>query len=153
VQRLIGCVREVRFRVVLSMIYACGLSVGEAVGLEVRDMQPKQNRFHVSRGMGAKDRFLPASGVSFAMLRNWWRQHRHPRLLFPGAGRGWREHRVHPSGPANAGTAAQPMSIGSIQQCVRVARAAAGLKDEVHVHTLRHYLDSRTMLSRGCVLR
>jgi site-specific recombinase XerD len=44
------------------------------------------------------------------------------------------------------------MSIGSIQQCVRVARAAAGLKDEVHVHMLRHYLDPRTMLSRGCVL-
>jgi integrase len=125
---------------------------GEAVGLEVRDMQPKQTRIHVRRGKGAKDRFVPATGETFALLRKWWLQHLHPRLLFPGVGRGWREHRAHPSGPANAGTADQPMSIGSIQQCVRVARAAAGLKDEVHVHMLRHYLDPRTMLSRGCVL-
>lgn len=152
VQRLIGCVREERFRVVLTLIYACGLRVGEAVGLEVRDMQPKQNRIHVRRGKGAKDRFVPATGETFAMLRKWWRQHRHPRLLFPGAGRGWREHRVHPSGPANAGTAAQPMSIGSIQQCVRVARAAAGLKDEVHVHTLRHSYATH-LLEAGVNLR
>jgi site-specific recombinase XerD len=30
------------------------------------------------------------------------------------------------------------MSTSSIQLCVRIARAAAGLKDDVHVHTLRH---------------
>lgn len=72
------------------------------------------------------------------MLRTWWREHRHPRLLFPGLGRGWRQHRANPTGPANAGQADQRMSTSSIQLCVRIARAAAGLKDDVHVHTLRH---------------
>jgi integrase/recombinase XerD len=120
VQRLIGCVREERFRVILILIYACGLRVGEAVGLVVRDMQPRQNRIHIRSGKGAKDRFVPATEETFAMLRKWWPQHRHPRLLFPGVGRGWREHGANPSGPANAGSADQPMSIGSIQQCVRV---------------------------------
>jgi integrase/recombinase XerD len=120
VQRLIGCVREERFRVILILIYACGLRVGEAVGLVVRDMQPRQNRIHIRSGKGAKDRFVPATEETFAMLRKWWPQHRHPRLLFPGVGRGWCEHGANPSGPANAGSADQPMSIGSIQQCVRV---------------------------------
>ncbi len=138
VQRLIGGVREDRFRVILTVIYGCGLRIGEAVALEVRDMQPAQNRIHIRSGKGAKDRFVPATAEIFTLLRQWWRQHRHPRLLFPAVGRGWREHRANPSGPANAGTSDQPMSIGSIQQCVRIARAAAGLKPEVHVHTLRH---------------
>jgi integrase/recombinase XerD len=152
VQRLIGCVREERFRVILTLIYGCGLRIGEAVGLEIRDMQPKQNRIHVRAGKGAKDRFVPATDEIFALLRQWWRRHRHPRLLFPGVGRGWREHRVRPSGPENAGQAEQPMSIGSIQQCVRIARAAAGLKPEVHVHTLRHSYATH-LLEAGVNLR
>ena len=135
VQRLIGVVREARFRVVLTVIYGCGLRIGEAVALEVRDMQPQQHRILIRGGKGRKDRFVPATDELFAVLRTWWRQHRHPRLLFPGVGRGWREHPV--SRPGNSG-AEGPMSIGSIQQCVRIARAAAGLKPEVHVHTLRH---------------
>ncbi len=138
VKRLIGCVREPRFRVVLTVIYGCGLRITEAINLEVRDMQPQQNRIHIRGGKGGKDRFVPATAELFAMLRTWWREHRHPRLLFPGVGRGWREHRVNPLGPDHAGKADQPMSTGSIQLCVRVARAAAGLKPEVHVHTLRH---------------
>ena len=138
VKRLIGCVRERRFRVVLTLIYACGLRITEAINLEVRDMQPQQNRIHIRGGKGGKDRFVPATAERFAMLRTWWREHRHLRLLFPGVGRGWREHRVNPMAPEHAGKADQPMSTGSIQLCVRVARAAAGLKPEVHVHTLRH---------------
>jgi site-specific recombinase XerD len=152
VQRLIRCVREDRFRVVLTLIYACGLRVGEAVRLEVRDMQPKQNRIHVRCGKGAKDRFVPATGEIFAILRKWWPQHRHPRLLFPGVGSGWRQYRSDPSGPDNAGSADQPMSVSSIQLCVRVARAAAGLKDEVHVHTLRHSYATH-LLEAGVNLR
>jgi integrase/recombinase XerD len=83
-----------------------------------------------------KDRFVPATDELFAVLRTWWRQHHHPRLLFPGVGRGWREHQV--TRPAKAAVADRSMSLNSIQQCVRIARAAAGLKPEVHVHTLRH---------------
>jgi site-specific recombinase XerD len=40
VQRLIGGVREDRFRVILTVIYGCGLRIGEAVALEVRDTPP-----------------------------------------------------------------------------------------------------------------
>ena len=152
VQRLIGCVREPRFRVALTVIYACGLRITEAINLEVRDMQPAQNRIHVRAGKGGKDRFVPATAELFAMLRTWWREHRHPRFLFPGIGRGWREHRANPMGTDHAGRADQPMSTGSIQLCVRVARAAAGLKDEVHVHTLRHSYATH-LLEKGVSIR
>ena len=152
VHRLIAQVREERFRVVLTLIYACGLRIGEAVALEVRDLQAAQHRLHVRGGKGQKDRFVPVADATFDLLRTWWKHHRHPRLLFPAVGRGWREHRVNPSGPANAGLADAPMSISSIQLCVRVARAGAGLKPEVHVHTLRHSYATH-LLEAGVSLR
>ena len=39
VARLFAVIREERFRVVLRLIYACGLRVGEAVNLEVGDLR------------------------------------------------------------------------------------------------------------------
>ena len=123
VARLIGAVREDRFKVVLTLIYGCGLRLGEALALEVRDIPKGQRRIHIRGGKGLKDRFVPLPEGLRRMLQQWWLQHRHPRLLFPGVGRGWREHRRFPSGPANAGRNDQTMSEGSVQLCVRVARA------------------------------
>ena len=39
VQRVLGAVRERRFAMILRLIYGCGLRIGEAVKLEVRDIQ------------------------------------------------------------------------------------------------------------------
>lgn len=152
VARLIGAVREDRFKVVLTLIYGCGLRLGEALALEVRDIPKGQRRIHIRGGKGLKDRFVPLPEGLRRMLQQWWLQHRHPRLLFPGVGRGWREHRRFPSGPANAGRNDQTMSEGSVQLCVRVARAAAGLPEEVHVHTLRHSYATH-LLEDGVSLR
>lgn len=152
VHRLISQIREDRFRVVLTLIYACGLRIGEAVALEIRDLQPAQHRLLVRGGKGQKDRFVPVADVMFALLRTWWKQHRHPRLLFPGLGRGWREHRMNPNGLTNAGPVDAAMSRSSVQLCVRVARAGAGLKPDVHVHTLRHSYATH-LLEDGVSLR
>jgi hypothetical protein len=43
-------------------------------------------------------------------------------------------------------SAVEPMGVGSIQHCMRLVVAAAGLPKGTCVHTLRHYLDCRTML-------
>jgi integrase/recombinase XerD len=139
-------------RVALTLIYVCGLRITEAVSLEVRDMQPQQNRILIRGGKGRKDRFVPATKETFAMLRTWWLEHRHPRFIFPGVGRGWRQHRANPTSPENAGQADQRMSTSSIQLCVRIARAAVGLKDDVHVHTLRHSYATH-LLEAGVNLR
>lgn len=138
VAQLLAAVREDRFKVILTLIYGCGLRLGEALALEVRDIPKGQRRLHIRSGKGQKDRFVPLPEGLRRMLQQWWLQHRHPRLIFPGVGRGWREHRRLPSGSDFAARNPQSMSEGSVQLCVRVARAAAGLPAEVHVHTLRH---------------
>ena len=134
VARLFGVIREERFRVVLRLIYGCGLRVGEAVNLEVGDLRGGQ-RVHIRQAKGNKDRFVPLPGWLLTDLRRWWKTHRHPRWIFPGVGRGWRAGSV---GTAALATAVEPMSIPSIQHCMRLAVAAAQLPQGTCLHTLRH---------------
>jgi len=134
VERLFGVVREERFIVVLRFIYACGLRIGEAVTIEVGDLRGGE-RVHVRGGKGNKDRYTPLPLAMAEELRAWWKTHRHPRWIFPGVGRGWRDGA---SSMATLAQAVEPMGVGSIQHCVRMAVAQAGLPKGTCVHTLRH---------------
>lgn len=132
VAALWNAAREDRFRVVLRLIYGCGLRIGEAVRLEVNDIQQGQ-RLRIRQAKGNKDRYVPLPRAMYLELRQWWLQHKHPRLLFPGLGRGWKENRHAAMAQADA-----PMSVSSVQLCFRTLVAVTGLPKETCVHTLRH---------------
>jgi integrase/recombinase XerD len=147
VRRVLGVLKEERFRVVLQLIYSCGLRVGEAVKLEVRDIHSAQHRLHIRQAKGGKDRSVPLAEAMLATLRNFWKSHRHPKLLFPAVGRGWRERAIEPSSKADG-----PMSVSSIQHCFRLACAQAGIKLPATPHTLRHSYATH-LLEEGISLR
>jgi integrase/recombinase XerD len=147
VRRLLGVIKEERFRTILQLIYACGLRVGEAVSLAVTDIHAAQERIHVREAKGGRDRFVPLSPFMLERLRGFWKTHRHPRLLFPGVGRGWRERASERSASAN-----EPMSVSSIQHCFRLACAEAGIKVKATPHTLRHSYATH-LLEEGVSLR
>ena len=147
VRRVLAAVHEPRFRVILQLIYACGLRVGEAASLCVRDIHAAESRIHIREAKGGKDRYVPLSVTMLTSLREFWKTHRHPKLIFPAVCRGWRERATQRS--AGAG---QAMSISSIQHCFRLARAAAGIKVEATVHTLRHSYATH-LLEEGVSLR
>ena len=149
VARLFRVLRELRFRVVLRLIYACGLRVSEAVSLEVTDIKRDGPRLHLCRAKGNKDRLVPLPLWAYRELQDYWRTHRHPRWVFPGVGRGWRET---PGGIERLGHAVEPMGVGSIQHCVRLARVDARLPASTHVHTLRHSYATH-LLEEGVSIR
>lgn len=151
VARLFGAIREERFRVILRLIYACGLRVGEAAGLEVTAIKRDGPRLHVRGAKGGKDRLVPLPQWCYRELQEFWRTHRHPRWVFPGVGRGWRDG-AQGTAPAKLALAAEPMGVGSIQHCVRLARADARLPDTTHVHTLRHSYATH-LLEEGVSIR
>ena len=134
VQRLFATVREARFRTLFRLIYACGLRIGEAVTLEVQDLR-EPGRLHLRETKGNKERHVPLPPVMLQELRALWKTHRHPRWIFPGVGRGWREQ---PEQVARLGHAAEPLGVGSVQHCLRLIRAEAQLPKDTVVHTLRH---------------
>lgn len=148
VARLFAVLREERFRVVLRFIYACGLRIGEAVNVEVGDLRGGE-RVHVRQAKGNKDRYVPLPEAMLHELRAFWKTHRHPRWIFPGVGRGWRDG---VSSIATLARAAEPMGVGSIQHCVRLAVAEAGLPPGTCVHTLRHSYATH-LLEEGVSIR
>lgn len=126
VARLFAVVREPRFRTLLRLIYACGLRISEAVTLEVQDLR-EPGRVHIREAKGNKERYVPLPPAMLQELRAFWKTHRHPRWIFPGVGRGWREQ---PARLAQLGRAVEPLGVGSVQHCLRLARAQAGLPPE-----------------------
>jgi len=139
VAAVLGAVREPRIGVCLELIYHCGLRVGEAVRVELRDLHESRTehpRLHVRCGKGGGDRFVPMSPRMVERLRQWWRQHQHPTWLFPGPGTGWRERGL--TATAAAARATAPLSVSAVQNTFRLARAQSGINPAATPHTLRH---------------
>lgn len=138
VHALLAAIIEPRFRTVLALMYHCGLRVGEAVTLEVRDIHGRGTppRLHIRNGKGGKDRFVPIAPVMVEELRRWWSTHRNRVFLFPSPGRGWADRTESLSQSMSRATT--NMSVSSVQMAYRLARAASGVNSASTTHSLRH---------------
>jgi integrase/recombinase XerD len=128
VRRILAAVPALDHRVALLTIYSCGLRLGEGLRLEVRDIDAQRMLLHIRAGKGNQDRYVPLPQRTLLLLREQWKSHRHPVLLFPAKGY---------SG-LGARTATQPTSRTTLQRAFRLALQASGVKKQAHVHTLRH---------------
>ena len=133
VQRLIESADSPLHRVWLVMLYATGLRRQELVQLKVTDIDSARMLIHVHQGKGNEDRDIMLSPRLLEELREYWRRtnFKPKTYLFPGGGR--------------AHATDVPMSAKSVFHAVKHAAQRAGLKKQVHPHTLRHYAESRTM--------
>jgi len=128
VRRLLALVPALDHRVCLTTLYSCGLRLGEGVRLQVREIDSERMFLHLRGGKGNQDRYVPLPKRTLLLLREQWKSHRHPTLLFPAKGH---------SG-LGARTATEPMCRTTLQRAFRLALKASGIKKEAHVHTLRH---------------
>lgn len=158
VAHVLSHVRELRFAVPLRLIYLCGLRLSECLNVEVKDIQRATLRLHVRQGKGGKDRMVPLPQAALQDLEQWWRFHRHPRLLFPAMGRSWKatlqrgvaeRDRLQREQMHNA---EHPMSDSALQNAWRLALAASGEDKRAHIHTLRHSYATH-LLEEGVSLR
>jgi integrase len=127
-RRILTRVAALDHQVALVTIYSCGLRLGEALKLEVRDIDSQRMLVHIRGGKGNKDRYVPLPQRTLELLRKQWKSHRNPRLLFPAKGH---------SGQG-APTATEPMCRTTLQRAFRLGLKASGVKKDAHIHTLRH---------------
>ena len=83
IEHIIGKTRKLRYRVFLLTTYSMGLRLEEALSLQVSDIDAGLKRVHIRRGKGHKDRFVPLPDLTLRALRELWRKHQHPTLIFP----------------------------------------------------------------------
>jgi integrase/recombinase XerD len=142
VRQILGRIRLARYKVCLTTIYSCGLRLQEGTNLQIADIDSARHVIHVRHGKGAKDRYVPLPQRTLQLLRNYWKTHRNPMLLFPAEGR---NH-------IDLMKSTEPMSKSSVQDAFHAALKESGNNNRASVHTLRH-LWATHLLEAGINLR
>jgi integrase/recombinase XerD len=133
VARLIAAAANPKYQAALAVAYGAGLRASEVVTLKVGDIDSTRMTLRIEQGKGHKDRYAMLCPLLLEHLRAWWRfAHAKGKILdggwlFPG------------QNPIN------PMSTRQLNRLCHSAAEAAGIDKRVSMHTLRHYVASRTM--------
>jgi integrase/recombinase XerD len=144
VEALLDAAPDLRSRALLELLYASGLRVSEALGLDLEDLSLDGGYVRVI-GKGDKERLVPVGDVALDWLGRWLADAR-PELLAI--------HHVAPvrGGPLFVGDRGGRLARQQAFAMVRSAARKAGLPDRVSPHTLRHSFATH-LLEGGADLR
>ena len=122
-QQIVDATRVLSYRVFFFALYSMGLRLGEGLQLRVGDLDAGRMRVHVRDAKGNRDRLVPLPARTLEVLREFWKVHRNPVLLFPSRQKGL----------AGAASATTHMDRGGVQQALRQVTAQIGLKKELRL--------------------
>ena len=133
---VISLTRQLRYQVCFLTLYSMGLRLGEAISLQVGDIDAGLMQVHIRDAKGGKDRLVPLPQRTLLALRYYWRTHRHPRWLFPGKDN-------------------QPDSLmdrGGLQKAMKQVILECNIHKAISLHSLRHSYATH-LLEQGLDLR
>ena len=144
VEALLEAAPDVRARALLELLYAAGLRVSEALGLDREDLSTDGGFVRVI-GKGDKERLVPVGDIALDWLDRWLTEAR-PALLELA-------HVAPPrGGPLFLGDRGGRLARQQAFAIVKGAARAAGLPPAVSPHTLRHSFATH-LLEGGADLR
>jgi len=120
VKKMFDCIRNPKHRILLMMVYASGLRVGEVVNLRKEHIDFIRKTIFVKRGKGRKDRYTLMSQTIKEELSFYIEQYNITDWLFPGA---------YPN---------SHLSIRTAQYIFKQALKNAGIEKRASIHCLRH---------------
>lgn len=123
-----------KHRMLLSLIYSCGLRRSEVLNLKPADVDSDRNLLIIRQGKGKKDRVVPLSDKTIALLRDYYKAYRPQTYLFEGQKPG------------------EKYSEQSLRKVLETAVKKAGIKKPVTLHWLRHSYATH-LLESGTDLR
>jgi site-specific recombinase XerD len=120
VARFLAAIGNLKHRVILTVCYATGLRISEAVRLTPGAIDSKRMVIRVEQGKGRKDRYVMLPPRLLDVLRDYW-QRTHPGAwLFPGD---------RPD---------RPVCPLTINRTCRKVRSLCGIGKPIGPHSLRH---------------
>lgn len=125
---------NMKHRVMLCTIYACGLRRSELLNLRPVDIASDRRLLIIRQSKGKKDRVIPISEKTIEMLREYYKYYRPKYWLFEGQEEG------------------EQYSEKSIQSVLKQAVRKAGINKPVTLHWLRHSYATH-LLENGTDLR
>jgi len=133
-KRLIDIIDSKKSKLMVSLMYACGMRVSELVNLKVSDLEFDDKIGHIRQAKGKKDRIFNIPDFLFSKLKKYVDSQKEDKqqYLFTG-----------PKGK---------LSSRNLQKIVNNVAKRAGIKKDVHCHTLRHSFATH-LLENGIDIR
>lgn len=125
---------NIKHKVMLSMIYSCGLRCGELLALQPVHIDSVRNIVLLKNAKGKKDRIVPLSPKLLEMLRDYYKVCKPKTYLFEGQ------------------TAGLPYDARSLQLILKQALQKTGITKPATLHWLRHSYATH-LLESGTDLR
>ncbi len=127
IEKILTSTKNPKHRVMLSMLYACGLRRGEILNLVPGDIDSKRGVLIVRQGKGNKDRIVNLPQKLLEELRKYYKAYKPERYLFEGQ---------------KSGEKYTPTSLSSVlKQSVKKAK----INKPVTPHWLRHSFATHLM--------
>lgn len=136
VSDVINQTKQLRYQVFFITLYSLGLRLSEGLNLTIHDIDKSTMLVHVRDGKGGKDRMVPLPEQTLLALRNYWKIHRHARLIFPGLQVNTKTH----------------MDKGGVQKSLKKVLHDCRIKKFISPHSLRHCYATH-LLEQGLDLR
>ena len=119
VSRILNAVRNPKHKLLLWMIYSCGLRRSEVTNIKLHDLDRGRGILHIREGKGRVDRIVPVSEKVWEKIDGYMPGYRPREYLFEGQTGG-------------------RYSSESVYRVFKDALLKAGIKRDVGVHSLRH---------------
>jgi len=125
---------NIKHKMMLSLIYSCGLRCGELLALQPVHIDSNRNIVLLKNAKGKKDRIVPLSPKILEMLRDYYKVYKPTTYLFEGQTKG------------------QPYDARSLQLILKQALKKSGITKPATLHWLRHSYATH-LLESGTDLR
>jgi len=132
VKKLIDATSNIKHKLILKLLYGCGLRVSEVINLRKDDINFDECLIHIRLSKGRKDRFVKIPDSIRNDLENYSKLSNEDILFASNRG--------------------GKLTTATIQKIVKNSAAKAGLKKNIHPHTLRHSFATH-LLEQGIDLR
>jgi integrase/recombinase XerD len=119
VKSILNASRNIKHRLILWMIYSCGLRRSELVNIRLTDLDRSRSILNIRQAKGKIDRFIPVSEKVWEKVDEYKMAYEPEVYLFEGQGGG-------------------RYSSESVYRVFKEALKRAGIKKDVGVHSLRH---------------
>ena len=134
VKSLLNALQNTKHRMMLALIYACGLRRSELLNLKITDVDSNRHLLIIKGAKGNKDRIAPLSDKTLGMLREYYKRYKPNTWLFEGLSKG------------------EPYSEKSLESVLKQALKKTEIERPVSLHWLRHSYATH-LLESGTDLR
>ena len=130
VRRLLKAPKLLKHRILIGLLYGCGLRCFEVRNLRISDLDFDRKMLHVKEGKGKKDRYVPLADILIRGLKSYLEAEQPNEWVFNSKD----QEIVGRVG----GDFDSRYSQRGVQWAVNEAKKKAGILKPMSVHTLRH---------------